>query len=157
MRTHTFILLAAFYSGTCLITVHADRLGKTVPNPPPFANDASKMYSIVWPNVRRQAKRIVQERVVEEPPKAGNCVTGEVLTQSQLGNTWFSSLINVRLAPRKGFPGDGWKMEILEAHIGLDSFLELFNNVYEPAGTSSGAATKGTVHHSEWGHVDADW
>ncbi|MCJ1246317.1 hypothetical protein MMC30_003523 [Trapelia coarctata] len=156
-RSRSFILPAAFHSGTCLITVRADRQENTVPHPAPFANAASKMYSTVWPNVRRQAKRIVQECLVEEPPKAGDCVAGEVLTRSQLGNTWFSYLVNLRPAPRKGFPGDGWKIGILEPYVGFDSILELFYNVYEPGGTSSGVGTKGTVSHSEWGHVDADW
>jgi len=140
-RNRTFILPAAFKSRTCLVTVRAHSTRNMVPNPPQFTNAASKMYSVVWPNVKRLATRILEECAVEAPPQAGDCVPGEIMTRSWLGDAWFPLIVHIWPTPKKDFPGDGWKVMMPEQDLGM---RERSYNVYEQGGTSSGVGRKGT-------------
>ena len=139
-RSRKFFMPAIFRSGTCAVRVVADvdRRKDMRPNPPPIADAATRMYIIVWPNVRRQATRVVQQCLARVPGKKH--IGGWVNTESLLGNVKFPYKVMVE-EPHKGFPKDG------ETYIDLEGVGPGFNtkgawevefNVYEPEGTSSG-------------------
>jgi len=145
-RNRKFFMPAIFRSGTCVIRVSADvhRRGLIRPNPPTFTNAASKMYSTVWPNVRQQATRIVQECLAKDPDGMRH-YGGLLHTESLLGDVRFPYQIRVE-APHMSFPGDGATYIDLEGvGPGFDTrrAWEVEYNVYEPGGTSSGHGRKG--------------
>lgn len=144
-RDRKFFMPAIFRSGTCMIRVSADvdRGGLIRPNPPTFTNAASKMYSIVWPKVRQQATRIVQECLAKDPDGLRH-FGGLVHTESLLGDVRFPYRIKVE-APHMGFPRDGATYIDLEGvgpEFDTQRAWEVEYNVYEPGGTSSGHGRK---------------
>lgn len=106
------------------------------------------MYSIVWPNVREQATRILKKCAEEGPPKAGDGVPEITLTGSWLDDAWFPYMIQIRSTYMKIFLDDGWKMAMPEDDLDV---REMYYNVYEPGGTSSGVARKGVGRPFGWG------
>jgi len=90
-RNRTYLIPAAFRSGTCVILVST--LG-SYPHPP--ANAASLMYFKVWPNVRKAAGKIVQKCSQQTPRWSW---FGWVLAWSWVNQWQFHYIVEVRWAP----------------------------------------------------------
>ncbi|MCJ1246482.1 hypothetical protein MMC30_003690 [Trapelia coarctata] len=144
-RARKFYMPAIFRSGNCMVRVVADVSRRKLmrPNPPEFKNAASKMYSIVWPNVRAQATKVVQQCF--EQKQGMQYMHGTVKTESLLGKVWFPYKITIE-EPHEGFPGDGATyidLENIGPNFNTRGAWEIEYNVYEPGGTSSGQGHKG--------------
>ncbi|MCJ1245234.1 hypothetical protein MMC30_002437 [Trapelia coarctata] len=152
-RTRRFALPAIFKAGSCMVTVSPDdtwtwRLGgrtKPFALPLPDTMVAGDMYGGVWPNVKRQASRIVRKCFGFAPGarRGGGGIMGEVVTKSPLGGKEFPYQVKVEAVPR-GFPGDGWRaIRVGGWDVAKDRMLEVEYNVYEPGGVASGKGTRG--------------
>lgn len=144
-RTRKFYMPAIFRSGTCMVRVVADVSRKKLmrAGPPKFTNAASKMYSIVWPNVRNQATEIVEKCFDKE--QGMQYRHGTVQTESLLDKVRFPYKITIE-EPHAGFPRDGATyidLENIGPNFDTRGAWEVEYNVYEPAGTSSGQGHKG--------------
>ncbi|MCJ1252043.1 hypothetical protein MMC30_009281 [Trapelia coarctata] len=155
-RTRKFYLPALFRSGTCLIKVVADIDRRAVMRSnlnraglPSWKNAASQMYSVVWPNVRKEATRMVER----------GHFPNSVKTQSLMGEATFPYKITVEVAgqhiphdgstyidavkegPRNRYSNevDTWSAwDYDHNHNKPYNIWEVEYNVYEPGGSSSG-------------------
>jgi len=96
-RDALFLVPAAFYSGTRVVTV--DAYDSTTHGKPPLPTGvALAMYRTMWPNVRTQAKRIMQDC---HPWSPASYWKGTVVTQSILGNYTYRYHVSVGGTPEQ--------------------------------------------------------
>lgn len=139
-RHRKFLLPAAFRSGDCLVQVEAVYLPRR-PHPP--TNAASAMYYIVWPNVRKMAKKIIWQCSLIPLDRT----SGYAITKSKLGTWEFAYKVTVKGIPKQLRPADARGRRQLPPTFQWFNIYEVDENARNRAGPSRGGGNGQKAAH----------